>query len=169
MQMTSCLKPSLCATVLACLALAASPPTARAATSTTTFTVSTNVQTTCVISATKLSFGPYSGTSESDSTSIITVQCSNSTPYNVGLDAGTATGATVTTRKMTGPGSALLNYALYSDTAKTKNWGNTVGTDTVTGTGNGLAQSLTVYGRVPAGQGAASGIYTDTITATITY
>ena len=169
MQLTSCLKPSLCAAVLLCLALAANPPTASPATSTTTFTVSTTVQTACVISATNLKFGAYSGTSESDATSIITVQCSNSTPYNVGLDAGTATGATVTTRKMTGPGAATLNYALYSDTAMSVNWGNTVGTDTVTGTGNGNPQTLMVFGKVPAAQGSASGIYTDTITATITY
>src|SRR5262249_56597254 len=99
----------------------------------------------------------------------ITVTCTNTSPYNVGLDPGTATGATVTTRKMSGPGGALLAYALYQDAAHTKNWGNTVGTDTVAGTGNGNAQSLTVYGQVAAGQYVTPGAYADTITATITY
>jgi spore coat protein U-like protein len=70
---------------------------------------------------------------------------------------------------MTGPGSALLGYSLFSDSARTVNWGQTVGTDTVTGTGNGTAQALTVYGDVPAGQYLAPGSYSDTITATVTY
>ena len=80
-------------------------------------------------------------------TSTTTVTCTNTTPYNVGFNAGTAPGATVTTRKMTGPGGALLAYALYQDAAHTINWGNTIGTDTETGTGNGSGQTLTVYGQ----------------------
>lgn len=66
---------------------------------------------------------------------------------------------------MTGPAGATLAYALYQDSAHTINWGNTVST----GTGNGSAQTLTVYGEVPAGQSVTPGAYTDTITATITY
>jgi spore coat protein U-like protein len=49
------------------------------------------------------------------------------------------------------------------------NWGNTVGTDTVAGTGNGAAQALTVYGQIAAGLYVTPGSYTDTITATVTY
>lgn len=163
-------KPSLAVTMLACLALATTPKAAVPATVTATFTVSTNVVTTCVVSATPLSFGTYQGTSNQDSTSTITVDCSNTAPYNVGLDAGTSTGATVTTRAMTGPTGALpLHYSLFSDSALTVNWGNTVGTDTVAGTGTGNAQDLIVYGRVPSGQGNRAGTYTDTITATVTY
>ena len=61
---------------------------------------------------------------------------------------GPASGATVATRKMTS-GAATVNYTLYSDSGRTTVWGNTIGTDTVAGTGNGAAQTLTVYGRVP--------------------
>jgi spore coat protein U-like protein len=70
---------------------------------------------------------------------------------------------------MTGPASALLGYALFSDASRTVNWGQTIGTDTVTGTGNGAAQAITVYGQATAGQFVAPGAYTDTITATVTY
>ena len=56
----------------------------------------------------------------------MTVTCTNTTTFNIGLNAGTATGATVTTRKMTGPASATLNYKLFRDSARTQNWGNTV-------------------------------------------
>jgi len=143
-------------------------PTVWAATATTTFQVTATVQATCLISATNLNFGTYTGVLVS-STSTITVTCTNTSPYNVGLNAGTAPGATVTTRKMSGPGGALLAYALYQDAAHSINWGNTVGTDTVAGTGNGNAQALTVYGQVGAGQFVTPGAYVDTITATITY
>jgi spore coat protein U-like protein len=70
---------------------------------------------------------------------------------------------------MTGPGAAVLGYSLFSDAARTVNWGQTIGTDTVTGTGNGSAQAITVYGQATAGQFVAPGAYTDTITATVTY
>jgi spore coat protein U-like protein len=63
----------------------------------------------------------------------------------------------------------LLGYKLFSNSGRATNWGNTVGTDTVTGTGTGNSQSLTVYGQVHAGQYFKPGSYTDTITATITY
>ena len=97
------------------------------------------------------------------------VTCTNTTTYNVGLNAGLASGATVTTRKMTGPLLSMLAYSLYSDSARSVNWGQTVGIDTVSGTGSGSAQSLTVYGLPPATQYVNPGNYTDTITATVTY
>jgi spore coat protein U domain-containing protein, fimbrial subunit CupE1/2/3/6 len=139
-----------------------------AATATTTFQVTATVQATCLISATNLAFGTYTGVQVAQ-TSTISVTCTNTTPYNVGLNPGTASGATVTTRKMTGPGGALLAYALYQDAGHTINWGQTVGTDTEAGTGNGSAQALTVYGLLTAGQYVTPGAYVDTITATVTY
>jgi spore coat protein U-like protein len=51
----------------------------------------------------------------------------------------------------------------------TTNWGNTVGTDTVAGTGNGSGQVYTVYGQISAQTTPAPGTYNDTITVTITY
>ena len=142
--------------------------TANAATTTTaTFAVTANVQANCTIAAAPLAFGNYTG-AVNNATSTITATCTNTTPYNVGLDAGTSTGATVTTRKMVN-GSNTLGYSLFRDAAQTLNWGNTVGTDTLTGTGNGSSQSLTVYGQIPAAQFVTPGAYSDTITATLTY
>ena len=139
-----------------------------AATATTTFQVTATVQATCLISATNLAFGTYTGV-QIAATSTISITCTNTSPYNVGLNPGTAPGATVTTRKMTGPGGALLAYALYQDAGHTINWGQTVGTDTEAGTGNGSAQALTVNGLLTAGQFVTPGSYVDTITATVTY
>jgi spore coat protein U-like protein len=94
--------------ILAAAALCVPPTSVRAATATTAFQVTATVQATCLISATNLSFGTYTGVATA-STSTITVTCTNTSPYNVGLNAGTASGATVTTRKMSGPAGALLS------------------------------------------------------------
>lgn len=149
------------------LALGIAPTVANAATNTTTFTVSANVQSTCAISVPALPFGNYTGSQLNVSTPV-TVTCTNTTPYNVGLDAGATTGATTTTRQMLN-GTTKLNYILFQDSGQTKNWGNTNGTDTVAGTGSGAAQTLTIYGRIPAGQYVTPLAFTDTVTATITY
>jgi len=145
---------------------------ANAATANTTFSVTATVQATCSISATGLSFGTYTGAVNNVS-STITVTCTNTTPYRVGLDAGLATGATVTTRKMNGSGLAAgqtLSYSLSQDSGHTTNWGNTPGTDTPASVnGNGSAQTSTVYGQIPANQFVTPGSYSDTITATVNY
>lgn len=152
------------------LAICASAEPAFAATTTSTFAVQLTISSSCTInSATTLNFGSQGVlTTTINQTSSIQVLCTNTTPYNVGLDAGTSPGATVSTRKMIS-GAATVNYALYSDSGRTANWGNTVGTDTVSGTGNGANQSYTVYGSVPAQPTPLAGTYTDTITVTVTY
>jgi spore coat protein U-like protein len=137
---------------------------------TSTFTVQMTVQSSCVINSTStMDFGTAGVlTTNVDSTSTLAVQCTNTTPYDIGLDVGLGTGATVAVRKMTS-GSATVNYSLYKDSARTVLWGNTIGTDTQHATGNGGSQSYTVYGRVPAQTTPAAAGYTDTITVTVTY
>jgi len=156
--------------VLAVVFLVASENAGRAATTTSTFAVQMTVTATCTVnSATTLNFGTQGVLSTNvDQTSTIQVTCTNTTPYNIGLNAGTGTGATVAVRKMTS-GANTVNYTLYSNSGRTTVWGNTVGTDTQAATGNGSAQSYTVYGRVPAQAAPAPGTYSDTITITVTY
>jgi spore coat protein U-like protein len=136
-------------------------------TATTSLTFTTVIEPACSITANPLSFGNYSG-AVLDATTTLSVTCTDTTPYNVGLSAGTATGATVTNRMMTGPGGALLDYSLSSNSTNSTNWGNSAGS-WVGGTGTGSAQSLTVYGQIPANQHTTSGTYTDTIIATVNY
>jgi len=135
---------------------------------TTMFTVTATVPATCTVSASALSFGNYSGALV-NAASALTVTCTNLATFNIGLNAGTATGATVTTRKMTSPALATLNYTLFRDSARTQNWGNTVGTDTLLSQGTGTAVMYGVFGQIPEGQLANPAVYTDTIIATITY
>ena len=165
MQFRGCVVAAFVAAVLI-----ASGNAAHAATATTTFSVQMTVTATCTInSASTLNFGTQGVLATNvDQTSAIQVTCTNTTPYNIGLNAGTGTGATVATRKLTS-GANTVNYTLYSNSTRTTVWGNTVGTDTVAATGNGSAQSYTVYGRVPPQTAPAPGTYTDTITVTVTY
>jgi spore coat protein U-like protein len=153
---------------LALLAIALTPAEAMAATASASFTVSVTVQSACSVSATSMRFGTYNGTA-TNATSSISVQCTHSTPYNVGLSEGLAPGAGVANRMMVGPSSSLLGYSLRSSAGGTGNWGHTVGVDTVSGTGSGSAQTLSVLGQIPAGQSVQNGPYADTITVTVTY
>jgi len=154
----------------AAVGLLPSAGTSFAATSTATFSVQVTIVATCTInSASALNFGSQGVfTANVDQFSTIQVQCTNTTPYTIGLDAGLGAGATVAVRKMTN-GGVTVNYTLYSDSLHTTVWGTTIGTNTVAATGNGAAQSYTVYGRIPAQTTPAPGTYADTVTVTVTY
>lgn len=144
---------------------------ALAQTATTTFTVQMTITSSCQInSATNLDFGS-SGViaANRDATSTLTVQCTNGTGYTIGLNQGAGSGATIANRLMSGAGAATISYSLYSDVARATVWGNTIGTNTVSGSGNGAAQPYTVYGRVPPQTTPAAGPYTDTINVTLNY
>lgn len=152
--------------------VALSPAGAIADTATDTFQVTATVLGSCSVSATDLAFGNYTPTSGTalDQTSTVTVTCTTGTTYSVGLNAGqNDDGNGVTGRRMVYNTTNFLAYALYSDSGRTTNWGNTPPTDTVAGTGNGAAQDITVYGRVPINQYVTAGAYADTITVTVTY
>ena len=136
----------------------------------TTFKVSARVNAVCEIVATDLAFGAYTsqGTAPLQGTTLLTATCTPGSAYNIGLNAGTSPGATVNQRKMVS-GANALNYNLYSDSARGVIWGNTIGTDTVTGVGTGLAQDHTVFGQVPAAQVVPAGEYKDIITVRVYY
>ena len=143
-----------------------------AAQNTDAITVTANVTAACTISGSPLAFGnvsPLGG--DVDGASTLTATCTNGSPYTIGLSAGTSAGAAVTTRHMTlTTGSTLLDYNLSPVASGGINWDLIGGTTTRAGTGNGLAQAITVYGRIPGGQtGANAGSYSDTITATIDF
>lgn len=132
------------------------------------FTASASVAPACTVSATTQDFGAVSGLlrAAQDATSTVSLRCTYRAPWQVGLGLGQ--NAAGTARRMTGPGG-LIDYELYRDLGRTQRWGTTLNVDTVTGTGTGATQSLTVYGRVPAQTPRTAGTYTDTIVVTVTY
>jgi len=102
-------------------------------------------------------------------TGTITTQCTLLAPYNVGLDAGAGTGATVAARLMTSAATNTVTYSLFQDAAHTLVWGNTIGTNTISSVGTGASQAFTVFGHVPSQTTPPSGVYNDTITVTVTF
>ena len=141
-------------------------------TATSSFLVSLTITASCTVSANALAFGSTGllSTAVTGSTTL-SVTCSNSTPYNIGLNAGGVTSSTTTTRLMagttTGNTTSTVSFKLMQDSALSTNWGNTQGTDTVAGTGTGSAQSLTVYGQVPTQTTPTPDTYNATVTATV--
>jgi spore coat protein U-like protein len=156
--------------IAACVAAVAGfASSASATTATANIAVSASVASACTFTAAAggLAFGPYTG-AQIDVNTSLTANCANTLPYTIALNAGTATGATTSTRKLTS-GSNTIAYSIFSDSARTQNWGNVTGTDTVAGTGSGGPQSVGVYGRIGSGLNPAAGTYGDTVIATITF
>jgi spore coat protein U-like protein len=158
------------ATLLLATGGMALPQPALAGTATTTLSVSLTINAGCNVSSSPIAFPAQSVLASAvNQTGSVIVTCTNTTPYNVGLDKGAGSGATVSNRRMTGPSSATVGYGLYQDSGHATNWGNTVGTDTIAGTGNGSAQTLTVYGQIGAQATPQPGAYADTVNVTVTF
>ena len=141
-------------------------------TATATFLVSLTITSSCTVSANALAFGSKGLlTTAATGSTTLSVTCSNTTPYNIGLNAGTGTGSTASARLLTGTTTGntttTVSYKLMQDSALTTNWGTTQGTDTVAGTGTGSAQTVTIYGQVPTQTTPAPDTYQSTVTATV--
>ncbi|KJC57351.1 hypothetical protein UP10_30360 [Bradyrhizobium sp. LTSPM299] len=130
----------------------------------------------CNLSATPLNFGSASLlTSNVDAVATLTVQCTNTTPYSIGLDSGA--NASGSQRRMLNGASNHISYNLYTDAARSAAWSTTTSASSCTngagtcvlGTGTGSNQNVTVYGRVPPQVVPAVGTYSDTVIATITF
>jgi spore coat protein U-like protein len=133
------------------------------------FTVTATNATICSVNAATLNFGATGVLRAAlDATSAITVTCTNAAPYTVALDGGLS-GATNPSQRKLSQAAQTITYGLYLDNSRTAPWGDSVGVNTAAGTGSGLAQTLTVYGRVPAQTTPAPGTYSDTVVMTISY
>jgi spore coat protein U-like protein len=140
------------------------------------FTATVNAD--CNISTTALTFSssPSTIASNIDATATITAQCTNTTPYSIGLDNGSNVSGSQRRMRL-GATSNYINYGLYTDAARSISWKTSTSTTSCTsgtstcilGTGTGSDQSTTVYGRVPPQTAPASGTFSDTIVATITF
>ena len=148
---------------------------AAGATATATIEVSVTVASTCTVAASPLSFGTdQPGQGALSALTTLAVLCTRGAPFTVALNAGT--GGTVAQRVMT-MGTNRLQYNLYTSAAHTTVWGDgTQSSATVSATGRGLmtgaAVTQTVYGQVPdtaANVDLAPGLYTDTVTVTVSY
>jgi spore coat protein U-like protein len=149
---------------------------AQAGTATGTLPVSMTITASCTIGATSMTFTPQLGaglvSTAATASGTISVTCTNLAPYAIGLDGGANY---TTSRRMVFASSNYLPYELYTNVGLTTPWSTatsnstcTTSTDCYTGTGNGSAQSIPVYGQIPTiATAPPPGAYSDTVNITI--
>jgi spore coat protein U-like protein len=116
-------------------------------------------------SPTDLEFGTHGLLKNNiDAAATFNVRCTQNVGYAISLDNGqNASGGT---SRMTDGNGNFVTYELYQDSGRTTLWDTT---NTVSGTGTGVDQSYTIYGRVPPQATPPAGNYADTVTITVTY
>jgi|RhiMetdeSRZDD1v2_1073273.scaffolds.fasta_scaffold267491_2 spore coat protein U-like protein len=127
----------------------------------------------CSLTSTSIGFGNYDIFSPSplDTLGQIIFRCGNN-DHNVSISLDKGGAPTFNPRRMLN-GTIILNYNLYLDAARTVIWG-----DSSSGTQNFFVRnpqpnnrdiSVPIYGRIPAGQAASVGNYSNTVTVTINF
>jgi spore coat protein U-like protein len=126
------------------------------------------VQPNCTVSSTTLDFGTYVSTQAAALNGAANIAYTNCPAGQLRFELNGGANGTVTARKMSNGASALLNYGLYRDTARTQNFaeGASARLVTLTATGSG---TVPVYGAIPGAQAVAEGTYTDTVQITLTF
>lgn len=155
---------------------------ASAATATGSFDVSATVNGSCVVaSASAISFGSYDPTATHSTASLdvdgtVAVRCTaGSANVRVSLDQGanalSSSSAAAPARSMVDADGGSIAYGIYKDAARTEAWGATGAADNVIPSfaSSLVPVELTTYARIPGGQNAAIGTYTDTVGVTVTF
>jgi spore coat protein U-like protein len=122
----------------------------------------------CSVSAQGVDFGSYDpfGRNNLDGAGNIALTCDPGVTYTITLSNGSGPYAG---RVMTN-GPYSLHYNLYTDASRLFVWGDgNGGTATVSGSGAAAPVNVTIYGRIPAGQNARVGNYSDNVVVTVTF
>lgn len=164
--------PSKAPLAIAALPFLIAAQPALAGTATGQMPVSAQVLENCSVVSTPMAFGAITdvGASNVDTTATLTLACTANANFEIQLDNGTNPDAGQ--RRMANVGATeFLAYDIYKDAARSSRWGNTLGSDTVTGTASALGTaSVTAYGRIAQGVSKVSaGSYTDTVTITVNF
>jgi spore coat protein U-like protein len=123
---------------------------------------------------TGVSFGNYDPLNATplDQTGTIVFACTGLIPLQtVTVDLSTGSSGSYAVRTMV-RGAGTLNYNLFLDPTRTAIWGNGMPGTVHFGPVllvNGVNETLTIYGRIPAQQTSPVGNYTDTVVATINF
>jgi spore coat protein U-like protein len=143
---------------------------------TSTFQVLITVNKACSVvagTASNIDFGAVdSSATNLSATSNISVTCSKTTPYNIGLQPSLGTSTTGAGVMSSVTTSDTVAYQLRSGSATGPVWGSTAtATDVgngVAGTGTGVAQTIPVHATV-ASANVTPGAYADTVTVLVNY
>ncbi|WP_120716858.1 Csu type fimbrial protein [Tsuneonella amylolytica] len=154
----------------AATAAVASPALAAGQTASGTVDVLLQVTNSCSVKAEALAFPAISDfTAATNGSSPTLVNCTLNAPYTVFVDYGQNAGST-TQRKLkfvdASSATHLINYNVYTTTARTTEWTPTTG---VSGVGTGADQPMTLWGTVPAQASKPAGGYKDQVVVTLNY
>jgi len=159
--------------------LCAEPAEAVSDPATGALTVSMTITAACTVGTSSMPFGSLPGTTVATTATLvngsISVTCSTGTVYEIGLDVGA--NYTGSQRRMINGTTNYILYNLYVSSGTSNPWTTATGATSCTtagdcdsGTGNGSAQSYTVYGQVPAIAAApVPGTYNDTVNISVYY
>lgn len=126
----------------------------------TSFQVTATVGVACTLSASDLAFGSYTGTAVSSQTNI-QISCS------AGVPTGSLTLSSPTNFVMGGGSPAgTLDYNLYQDATHTQEILTGQSFTPVQGSTPGV---VSIFGEIPAGQSAADGSYSDTVSVVFNF
>ncbi|ADO48527.1 Csu type fimbrial protein [[Enterobacter] lignolyticus] len=157
-------------------------PAATAQTANGTFQVLMTIQKACTVTAgasSNINLGTVSATAiNTSASSTISVNCSKTTPYFIGLSPSSANGGNTNgAGAMSSVANAATNsdkvpYQLNQTSATGPVWGDTATSTTVgngvAGTGTGAAQTLTVYATAASADFTPDS-YADTVTVNVNY
>lgn len=149
----------------------------KAASVTTNLPVSATITPGCSVAASGINFGELTSGVAKQSSGSVTVNCQSNVSYRVAMSAGSNLQGLPSIRTM--KHSALnefVGYQLFKDSSLTSEWGDsgagntyTNGT-TVSGTGTGSAQQLTVYGLQNGFiSTTATGTFSDTVLVSVLF
>jgi len=139
-------------------------------TTTANLEVSIKINGICTLSAAPLAFAGQTGLAigaNVDATANVTVNCTDTATYELGFGPGNNNQGS--RRMADGSGNNFINYDIYEDFGRTNVLTALGGGTTLSGSGDGLDQTLVVYGRVPPQTATAVGDYTDQVVMTLEY
>lgn len=129
----------------------------------------------CGVTTTGINFGAYDvfAAVPRDSSGTVTVACDRNPPTDVIISIGASpTSGGFNPRQMRRTsGTDRLNYNLFTTASMTTVWGDgSAGTSTVflRKVNRNHPVTTTIYGRTPPGQNVSVGVYSDSVTVTIT-
>lgn len=167
-------KLSMGLTILGVLLISSASVAQTSKTATANLQVSTSVAKNCTITATPVVFPAYepigaNASSPDDSTAGgLTVTCTKGASTTIGLGIGSH--ANGTTMRMSDGGTNYLEYALYSNEARTAVWGNAAPNLVTPALAPSKdARTFSVYGRIAGNQDVPEGNYDDTVVATVNF
>lgn len=128
--------------------------------------------TSCAFNSTNpVSFGAYdvfAATANNNGVGSLTIHCSGGGKANFVVSLSTGQSNSYASRVMKSGGTSL-NYNLYTTSGRTVIWGDGTGGSSTRTVPRNSTTTLSIFGRIPAGQDVAVGTYLDSISATVEF